>query len=109
MAVVLVIGVLLCLAGVVLLMNLAGAGDFVMRHVTSRYLGSLPPGFANTKRGFRVYSILVISIGAVFLGVGVAASSVLPGAALVVAGVIAFVVTSVIALRGEADVVTEKR
>ena len=106
---VLVIGVLLCLAGVVLLMNLAGAGDFVMRHVTSRYLGSLPPGFANTKRGFRVYSILVISIGAVFLGVGVAASSVLPGAALVVAGVIAFVVTSVIALRGEADVVTEKR
>ena len=106
---VVVIGVLLCLAGVVLLLNLAGAGDFAMRHVTSRYLGSLPPGYANTKRGFRVYSILVISIGAVFLGVGAAASWVLPGVALIVAGVVAFVVTSMIALRGEADVVREKR
>jgi hypothetical protein len=102
-AAVLVIGVLLTLAGVVLLLNLLGAGDFVMRHVTSKYLGSLPPGFANSKRGFRAYSILIISIGLVFLGIWVAASTVLFGLVVVVAGAAGFVVTSVIGIRGEAE------
>src|SRR5215471_21804172 len=75
-AVILVIGAVITLAGVMLLFNLAGAGDFVMRHVTSKYLGSLPPGFANSKRGFRVYSITITSIGVIFLGIWVAASTV---------------------------------
>ena len=84
-AVILVIGAVITLAGVMLLFNLAGAGDFVMRHVTSKYLGSLPPGFANSKRGFRVYSITIISIGVVFLGIWVAASTVALGLVLMAA------------------------
>ena len=96
-----VIGVLLCLAGVMLLANLLGAGDYVIRRVTSRYLGSLPPGYAASKRGFRVYAILVLAIGVVFLGVGVTASTVLPGIVLLAVGIAAFIATSVIAIRGE--------
>src|SRR6266508_2221314 len=68
----LVIGGLIAVVGVVLLLNLLGAGDFVMRTVTSRYLGSLPPGFAASKSGFRVYAALVIAIGLLFAGFGVA-------------------------------------
>jgi hypothetical protein len=109
MAAVLVIGVLLVVAGVVLLVNLLGAGDFVMRHVTSKYLGSLPPGFANSKRGFRVYSILIISIGIIFLGIWVAASTVAFGLVLLAAGVAGFVVTSVIGIRGEAETTRRAR
>jgi hypothetical protein len=104
MAAVLAIGVLLVVAGAVLLVNLFSAGDFVMRHVTSKYLGSLPPGFANSKRGFRVYSILIISIGLVFLGIWVAASTVAFGLVLLVAGAAGFVVTSVMGIRGEAEI-----
>jgi len=103
-ALILVIGALLVVAGVVLVLNLFGAGDFVMRHVTSKYLGSLPPGFANSKRGFRVYSILIISIGIAFLGIWVAATTVAFGLVLLAAGVIGFVVTSVIGIRGEAEI-----
>ena len=103
MAVVLVIGIVLAIAGIVLLLDLFGAGDFVMRHVTSKYLGSLPPGFANSKRGFRVYSILVVAIGVIFLGVAAAAWIVQLGIVLLVLGVIAFVVLSVIAIRGESE------
>lgn len=104
MAVVLAIGILLALAGIVLFLDLFGAGGFVMRHVTSRYLGSLPPGFANSKRGFRVYSVLVIAIGVIFLGVAAAAWIVQLGIVLLVLGVVAFVVLSVIAIRGEGEV-----
>ncbi len=46
MAVVLVIGAVLSLGGVVLLLNLFGAGDRVIESVTSKDLGSLPAGFA---------------------------------------------------------------
>lgn len=98
------IGIVLAAAGIVLLLDLFGAGDFVMRHVTSRYLGSLPPGFANSKRGFRVYSVLVIAIGLIFLGVAAAERIVQLGIVLLVVGVIAFVVLSVIAIRGEGEV-----
>jgi hypothetical protein len=104
-AVVLVIGVLVTLAGIVLLLNLFGARNYVMLHVTSKYLGSLPPGFANSKRGFSVYSILVISIGVIFLGVAAAAWNVPLGLVLLVLGGAAFVVLSVIAIRGEGETV----
>ena len=101
MAVVLVLGALIVIAGVVLLVNLLGAGDFVMRTVTSKYLGSLPPGYANSKSGFRVYSLLVIAIGVVFAGVGLAGSLVALGVAVTTIGAVVFVVISVIAIRGE--------
>jgi hypothetical protein len=101
-AAVLVIGVALVVAGGVLLFNLGGAGDFVMRHVTSKYLGSLPPGYANTKSGFRVYSVMIVSIGVVFVGVAVAGAAAAPGLILVVVGIAGFVATSVIGIKGEA-------
>jgi len=69
---VLVIGALVSVAGGVLLANLVGAGDYVIRHLTSKPLGTLPPGFAASKGGFQVYALLVLAIGLVFLGVGVA-------------------------------------
>jgi hypothetical protein len=102
-AVVLVVGLLICLTGVVLLFDVFGAGDFVIRKVTSRYLGSLPPGFAASKRGFCVYASLVLAIGVLFLGFALAAWIVLLGFALLVFGALAFIATSVIAIRGEAE------
>jgi hypothetical protein len=98
---VLVIGALLFVIGIVLLFNLAGAGDFVMRHVTSRSIGTLPPGYANSRAGFRVYSALVISIGCVFMGVSVAVSAVALGLALLLVGLAGFAATSALAIRGE--------
>ena len=64
------IGVLLGAAGIVLLVNLFGAGDYVIRRVTSRYLGTLPPGFAASRRGFRIYAVLILALGLVCLGLG---------------------------------------
>jgi hypothetical protein len=103
-AAVLVLGALVVLIGAVLLFNVAGAGALVMRHVTSKYLGSLPPGYANTQTGFRVYSVLIVSIGVLFIGLGVAAWQVVVGVALLAAGVVGFAVTSVLGIRGEGEV-----
>src|SRR2546421_5371345 len=87
-AVVLAIGVALSVAGLVLLLNLFGAGDHVIRSVTSRDLGSLPPGFAASKRGFRIYAVLVIAVGVLCLGLA-ATTWLLPlGAAMLVAGAV---------------------
>ena len=66
---VLVIGALISGLGAVLLANLVGSGDYLIRHLTSRSLGSLPPGYAASKRGFQVYALVVLAIGLVFLGV----------------------------------------
>src|SRR5205823_1666532 len=78
---VLVIGALISALGAVLLVNLAGSGDYPIRHLTSRSLGSLPPGYAASKRGFQVYALVVLAIGLVFLGVGLSASAVTSGLA----------------------------
>ena len=95
------IGVILCVAGLVLLMNVGGAADVVMRRVTSQPLGELAPGFAASRRGFMTYAALVIAIGVFAVGLGVAGWSALIGAGLMVLGGIAFVVASVIAIAGE--------
>ncbi len=98
---VLAIGVLLCAAGLVLLLNVAGAADVVMRRVTSQPLGGLAPGFAASRRGFQTYATLVIAIGVFAVGLGVAGSSALVGAGFMVLGGISFVTASVIAIAGE--------
>ena len=100
-AVLLVVGVLFGLAGAVLLLNAGGAADVVKRRVTSRYLGSLAPGYANSATGFAVYARLLSSVGAIFLGIAVADRFALIGLALLVLGAVAFVALSVIAVRGE--------
>ena len=103
MAVVLVLGATLFLAGLVLLLNLFGAGDYVIRRVTSRYLGTLPPGFAASKRGFRIYSVLVLAVGVLCLGLAATAWLLPLGAGLLVVGAVAFGVASVVAIAGEVE------
>ena len=103
MGVILVIGVLLSVAGLVLLINLFGAADFVMRRVTSQPLGELAPGFAASRRGFRVYAVLVLAIGILCLGLAATSWSIPVGAALLVLGALAFGVASVIAIAGEVE------
>lgn len=102
-AAILVIGGLLTLAGIVLLLNLFGAGDYVIRTVTSKYLGNLPPGFAASRRGFRVYAILVIAVGIVCVGVGLTANLLPIAAVLIVVGAVTFGVASVLAITGEVE------
>jgi hypothetical protein len=100
---VLVIGVVLAVAGLVLLFNLFGAGDAVIRRVTSRSLGELAPGFAASRRGFRTYAILVLAVGLLCLGLAVTAIFVPLGAGLLVLGAVVFGVASVIAIVGEVE------
>jgi hypothetical protein len=100
-AVLLVIGAFFALAGAVLLLNAGGAADLVKRYVTSRYVGSLAPGYANSSAGFAVYSRLLTSIGAIFLGIAIADRFALAGLAVLVVGAVAFLALSVIAVRGE--------
>jgi hypothetical protein len=97
----LVIGGVIAVMGAILLVNLLGAGDLVIRGVTSRYLGSLPPGYAASKRGFQVYAGLVIAIGLVFAGFGLAESAVALGTVVFAAGALAFVAFSILIVRGE--------
>jgi hypothetical protein len=100
---VLVIGVLLSLVGLVLLLNLFGAGDLVMRRVTSRSLGDLAPGFAASRRGFRTYAALVIAVGVLCVGLAMTAQFVPVGAALLAVGALLFGIGSVIAIAGEIE------
>ncbi len=101
MTVVLAIGVLLCAAGIALLLNVGGAADTVIRRVTSRPLGELAPGFAASRGGFRVYAALVLAIGLAVTGLGLADRSALLGIGLLLLGIAVFAVASVIAIVGE--------
>lgn len=103
MVVVLLIGIALCIAGLAWLLNVFGAADRTIRRVTSRYLGSLPPGFASTVRGFRVYSVLVLSLGVLCLGVGTLERSVPLAAGLLVVGAVTFGIASMLAIAGEVE------
>jgi hypothetical protein len=101
--IVLVIAVVLCLAGFVLLLNLFGAADLVMRRVTSQPLGELAPGFAASRRGFRIYAVLVLAIGILCLGLAATAWFIPLGVGLLVLGALTFGVASVIAIAGEVE------
>jgi hypothetical protein len=99
--VVLVIGILLSLAGIALLFNVGGAGDVVIRRVTSRSLGELAPGYAASRGGFRIYAVLVLAIGIAVTGLEIAGASPIAGLGMLIVGIAAFVVASVIAIAGE--------
>ena len=103
MPLILVLGVLLVLAGVVLLVNLFGAADYVMSRVTTKPLGELAPGFAATRRGFRVYSALVVAVGVVCCGIGLLDRNIAIAAVVIVVGALLFGVGSVIAITGEVE------
>jgi hypothetical protein len=98
---VLAIGLLLSAAGIILLFNLAGAADMVMRRVTSRSLGELAPGYAASRGGFLVYAALVLSIGVAVTGLGITGQQPGIGVGLLGLGLVVFVVASVIAIVGE--------
>jgi hypothetical protein len=100
---VLTLGVVLCLTGLALMLNVLGTADFTKRHVTTQPLCTLAPGFAASDRGFRTYAGLVLAVGTVALGVGMTSVYVPAGALLVVAGAVTFGVTSVIAITGEVE------
>jgi hypothetical protein len=100
---VLAIGVALVVAGLVLLFNLFGAADVVIRRVTSRSLGELAPGFAAGRRGFRTYAVLVLAIGVLCVGLAMTARFLPLGAALLVVGAMTFGIASVIAIVGEVE------
>ena len=100
-AVLLVLGALLVIAGVVLLVDLLGAGSYVIRTVTSKYLGSLPPGYAASKNGFRIYALLLLAVGVVCVGFGLTGRLLPIGAALIVIGAVTFGIAAVIAITGE--------
>jgi len=100
---VLAIGVVLSAAGLVLLFNVGGAADAVIKRVTSQSLGDLAPGFASTKRGFNIYATLILAVGVFALGLGVAGSYVPIGTSLMVLGGITFAGASVIAIAGEIE------
>ena len=97
----LVVGVLISLAGIALLFNLGGAGDLVIRRVTSRSLGELAPGYAASPGGFKVYSTLVLAVGVAVIGLELVDRLAIVGLALLVLGIVAFIVASVIAIAGE--------
>jgi hypothetical protein len=97
----LAIGVLLSLMGVALLFNVGGAGDLVIRRVTSRSLGELAPGYAASRGGFKVYAMLVLAVGVAVTGLEIADRSALVGFGLLVLGIAVFVVASAIAIVGE--------
>jgi hypothetical protein len=100
---VLLIGVLFFIVGFVLLLNVFAAGDYVIRHLTSRSLGELAPGFAATQRGMRTYGTLLLAIGIMCLGVGGITQNLAVIAGLLVLGAMMFGVASVIAIAGEIE------
>jgi len=97
------IGLLLCAAGLVLLLNLFGAGDLVKRRVTTQPLGELAPGFAASRRGFRTYAVLVIAVGVLCVGLAETAIFLPLAAALLTVGALLFGIASVIAIAGEVE------
>ena len=103
MGVVLALGVLLALVGIVLLLDLFGAGDFVVRRVTSRSLGELAPGYAATPRGFKTYAVLVVSVGVLCAGIGLTAVFIPLAAGAIVLAAVTFGVASMIAIVGEVE------
>ncbi len=108
MRIVLAIGIALCVVGSAWLLNVFGAADYMIKRVTSRYLGSLPPGFAATVRGFRVYSVLILALGVLCVGVGTIERSIPLAAGLLVIGAITFGIASMIALAGEVETARKK-
>ena len=95
------IGGVLVVASAVLVFDIAGAGRGVIRHLTSKPLGSLAPGYAASWTGFRVYALMLAAIGGVVGGVGVAETLPVLGVIYIAVGLVGFIALSVLAVRGE--------
>jgi hypothetical protein len=95
------LGLVLVAVGTVLLVNLYGSADAVIRKVTSRNLGELAPGYAASPRGFRVYATLILALGVAVAGLGISPGVPVAGAVAIVLGVVVFAIASVVAISGE--------
>jgi len=69
--------------------------DAVTRRVTSRSLGSLAPGYAATKQGYRAYAGLVADIGLFTISIGLGV------AWLIATSIVLFVLGTFIVIFGE--------
>lgn len=84
--------------GIVLIFSAAAlfvARDVVTRRVTSRSLGSLAPGYAATKQGYRAYVGLVADIGLIALAIG------LNNVWLIIGSIAVFVIGTIAVFVGE--------
>lgn len=91
MAALIVIGILLVFGSVLLFVS----RDAVTCRVTSQPLGSLPPGYAATKQGYRAYVGLVADVGLIALAVG------LNNVWLIIGSIAVFVIGTVTVMLGE--------
>lgn len=96
-----VVAWVLLLVAVVLILNVGGAANAVIRNLTSRSLGDLAPGYAASPTGLKIYAGIIGAIGLIFAGLDAAAFVPIPGLAAMVAGAIAFVLLSTVAIVGE--------
>ncbi len=94
-------GFVIALVGLLLTLNVAGFGSYVIAHLTSRSLGSLAPGYAASPKGMRAYGWLITAIGIVIIGVEALIAGIFGGVLLVLAGVVTFLAFSVVIIRGE--------
>ncbi|HEY2597970.1 MAG TPA: hypothetical protein VGJ79_05775 [Candidatus Dormibacteraeota bacterium] len=93
------LGLLILLAGGILYTDVAG--NFLIRNLTSRSLGTLAPGYAASRSGIRVYSNVIASFGILVIGLGATDWAGTTGAFLAVVGLVMFVVFSALAIAGE--------
>ena len=89
------------MTGLGLLTNAAGLADLAISRITSKDLGSLAPGYAASRSGLRVYALLIVAIGLVLIGVGLAFQATAAGLWVMAVGLVTFLVSSVLILRGE--------
>jgi hypothetical protein len=93
------LGLLIFLAGGALYTK--RVGDFLIRHLTSRSLGTLAPGYAASRAGMRAYSNLVASFGILVIGLGATEWADRIGAFVAVVGFVMFVAFSAVVIAGE--------
>jgi hypothetical protein len=93
------LGLLILVAGGILYTNVAA--NFLIRHVTSRSLGTLAPGYAASRAGIRTYSNLIASFGILVIGLGATDWAGTVGAFAAVVGFVMFVSFSAVAIAGE--------
>jgi hypothetical protein len=98
-----VVAWVLLLIAVVLVLNIGGAANAVIRNLTSRSLGDLAPGYAASPIGLKIYAGIIGAIGLIFAGLDAAALVPIPGLVAMIAGAIAFIGLSILAIRGEVE------
>jgi hypothetical protein len=96
-----VVAWVLLLVAVVLLLNVGGAANAVIRNLTSKSLGDLAPGYAASPTGLKIYAGIIGAIGLIFAGLDEATLFPIWGLVAMIGGAIGFIGLSILAIRGE--------